>query len=160
MWRTNLDGLTHNTYIFHEILSSDERERAHRFFFREDRDRFIVGRAVLRMILARYIREAPHLLRFRYGPHGKPSLAHDGEPSPIRFNVSHSEGLALYAITRGKEIGIDVEYARTGVPFDEIAGTVFSPRELSVLRSLPPERRQMAFFTCWTRKGGIREGPR
>src|SRR5207249_8265351 len=119
---------------------------------RRARDRFIVGRAVLRLILAGYVHELPRRLRFDYGPHGKPALAHDGKPHATHFNVSHSQGLAVYAITRGKEIGIDIEYVCPARSIDAVAETAFSPWELAALQSLPPDRRQIAFFTCWTRK--------
>ena len=104
VWRASLDRPAHETRVLYQTLSSDEHERASRFFCRRARDHFIVGRAVLRMILAGYVHELPRRLRFDYGPHGKPALAHDGKPHATHFNVSHSQGLAVYAITRGKEI--------------------------------------------------------
>ena len=91
-------------------------------------------------------------MRFVYGPHGKPELASDGGETGLRFNVSHSHGLALYAITRHREIGVDVERIRPEVASETIAEHFFSPREVAVLRALPATLQATAFFACWTRK--------
>src|SRR5438105_4251124 len=84
------------------------RKRAARRRTVELRDRFIAGRGLLRALLGRYLRLDSASLRFRYGPHGKPALEGDA----IRFNLSHSHGLSLFAFTRAAEIGIDLERIR------------------------------------------------
>jgi 4'-phosphopantetheinyl transferase len=89
-----------------ELLSADERARAGQFMFDRDRRRYIAARARLRIILARYVGQAPAALQFHYGPHGKPAL--DG----ISFNLSHSADLALLAVSRGTVVGVDIERVR------------------------------------------------
>jgi len=135
-----------------ESLSADERERAGRFHFRRDRDRFVAARGALRDLLGRYTGVEPRLLRFSYDGYGKPSLDGVTGGGPLRFNVSHSNGLALYAVTRGREVGIDLEFVREDFATLEIAERFFSAREVSVLRTLPPCERAVAFFDCWARK--------
>jgi len=130
----------------------DERSRAARFYFRRDRERFIVARAILRVILGRYLNRAPESLSFSYGSHGKPALASKSGAEPICFNTSHSQGMALYVVTRGREIGVDLELIRDGLAVEQIAEQFFSRREISALCSLPAELRRRAFFLCWTRK--------
>jgi 4'-phosphopantetheinyl transferase len=132
-------------------LSADERARAGRFHFRDDMEHFVVARGTLRHLLARYTGVAPHQIRFSYNGYGKPAM--DGETgSPLRFNASHSNALALYAVARGREVGIDIEFVREDFAGFEIAERFFSPREVSALRALPEGERVDAFFDCWVRK--------
>ena len=133
-------------------LTADERQRAERYIFQKDRTHFVVARGLLRVLLGCYLRQEPLHLRFIYGPHGKPALATDTGGVALRFNVSHSHGLALYAITRGREVGVDVERIRPKVAQEKIAERFFSPREVTVLRALPTPLQATAFFACWTRK--------
>ena len=133
-------------------LTADECQRAERYVFEKDRTHFVVARGLLRVLLGRYLRQDPQHLRFTYGPHGKPALATDTGGMSLRFNVSHSHGLALYAITRGREVGVDVERIRPEVAQEKIAERFFSPREVTVLRALPTPLQAPAFFACWTRK--------
>ena len=70
----------------------------------------------------------------------------------LNFNMTHSQGLALYGITRGRKIGIDLEYIRYDFACEQIAQRFFAPREYAALRSLSPEMKHEAFFNGWTRK--------
>ena len=133
-------------------LTADECQRAERYVFAKDRTHFVVARGLLRVLLGRYLGQDPPHLRFIYGPHGKPALATDTGGGALRFNVSHSHGLALYAITRGREVGVDVERIRPEVAQEKIAERFFSPREVTLLRALPAQLQATAFFACWTRK--------
>jgi 4'-phosphopantetheinyl transferase len=130
----------------------DVLARAALFYFARDREHFIVARGVLRAILGCYLNRTPESLSFCYGSHGKPALAGESDGDAIRFNVSHSHGVALYAVTRGREVGIDLERIRFDLPVVEIAERFFSKREVAMLRSLPTEARHQAFFRCWTHK--------
>lgn len=126
--------------------------RAELFHFEQDRKRFIVGRGVLRTILALYLGTEPSRLQFCYGPHGKPYLADRLGDATLRFNLAHSHELALYAFTRGREIGVDLEYIRYMPGVEQIAARFFSTRENAVLHALPTSQKQEAFFNCWTLK--------
>ena len=133
-------------------LAEDERARANRFYFQIDRERFIIAHGVLREILGLYLNRAAQSVSFCYGPQAKPALAGETGVDTIHFNLSHSHGLALYGVTRGREIGIDLEFIREGLEVEEIAGRFFSQREIAALRALPAGLRKCAFFLCWTRK--------
>ena len=135
-----------------QTLSDDERCRAGRFYFQSDREHFIVARGVLRSILGSYLGVEARELCFGYGAYGKPALMLHANAADIRFNLSHAGGLALYAVTRDRAIGIDLEYLRADIEWMQIAARFFSPREHAMLSSLPPAARLEAFFTCWTRK--------
>lgn len=134
------------------ILAEDERRRADEFCFEKDRERFVLTRGVLRILLGRYLNLEPRQLNFCYGLHGKPALAERFDGDALRFNVSHSHGLALMALTHNREVGIDVEYVRSDLELDEIASRYFSPQEAATLRSLSIDVRTEAFFAGWTRK--------
>ncbi len=133
-------------------LTADERSRAGRFHFHKDRERFIVARGLLRAILGRYLDADPSQLRFSYSPYGKPSLARESGGGDLCFNLTHAGGLALYAVTRGRDVGIDVERIRTDFANEQIAERFFSRQEVAVLRALSGNMQPQGFFNCWTRK--------
>jgi 4'-phosphopantetheinyl transferase len=138
--------------FFFGTLSEDEKLRAGRFHFSRDRNRFIVARGILRDLLGFYLRTEAEQLCFAYSPFGKPALDMAKGGRDLRFNVSHSQGLALYAFAEGCDVGIDIEYVRADFATAEIAERFFSSREIKQLRSLDDESRAEAFFNCWTRK--------
>jgi 4'-phosphopantetheinyl transferase len=147
VWAACLDDLPEASLRL--LLSADERARGGRFHFERDRRRFVNARGLLRALLGRYLDVDPARLLFGYGPRGKPFLAARGE---LRFNVSHSSGLALLAFARGLELGVDVERERPLPESEDIASRYFSAREGAELRGLRVEERGAAFFRCWTRK--------
>lgn len=152
VWRTSLNQMSKYVSSLQLTLSADERDRAERFYFQQDREHFIVARGLLRTILSYYSDIEPSKLRFCYNPQGKPSLAREFRGNTLRFNLSHSRGLALYGITRGREIGIDVECLRHDFEHEQIAKRYFSLQEVSALRALVPQLQMEAFFKCWTCK--------
>jgi 4'-phosphopantetheinyl transferase len=133
-------------------LADQERERARRFIFERDRDRYIAARGILRDLLGKYLHCAPRSIEFVYGPYGKPALASDALRPAICFNLSHSHGLAAVAIGQEREVGIDVELIRAEFASEAIAKRYFSAREIDELSRLPAELRTEGFFLCWTRK--------
>jgi 4'-phosphopantetheinyl transferase len=152
VWRAALDPATSCVEHLQRTLSADESHRAARFHFPMDRRRFIVARGVLRDILGRYRGVQPSALGFRYSAYGKPALVDDADAEGLRFNVSHSHEMALFAVTRGREVGVDIEYLRREIACEEIAEHFFSARERASLRALPAAMKPQAFFNCWTRK--------
>jgi len=134
------------------LLSDAERQRASRFLFDRDRDRFIVGRARLRQLLAARLGTRPESVELVYGAHGKPALARWFADSDLRFNLSHCDDVTLYAFSFGREIGVDVEAVRVIRDADDIAARFFSHRENQAYRALEPRDRPLGFFQCWTRK--------
>jgi 4'-phosphopantetheinyl transferase len=157
LWRLPLRWPPRAAERFRQTLSADEAERAARFHFARDRDAFTAARAFLRAVLARYLKAEPARLRFAYGPRGKPALADDdaagAEGNALRFNLAHSHDLALLAVTRGREVGVDLEHVRPDFASDDIAERFFSPGEAAALRAVPEGRpRVEAFYRCWTRK--------
>jgi len=152
VWRIDLDDDSRPLEETAACLTQDESLRASAFHFERDRLRFIAGRAALRRILASYCEVSPAEIRFTYGDQGKPELARPPGDSGLRFNLSHSRGLALCAVTRMRVIGVDVEKIRARSNIERVAERFFSTAENSALRSIPREQRREAFFRCWTRK--------
>src|SRR5204862_1285786 len=123
--------------------------RADRFLTLELRTAFVIARGTLRSILGRCLDLAPAGVPIEYGDSGKPRVA---GASPLRFNVSHSGGQALYALTLACEVGVDLERTHRLPDRDLIARRYFSAAEIQDLESLSGDERDAAFFACWTRK--------
>lgn len=175
VWRASLRVPEPQMAQLYATLSADERERAGRYRFLHDRQHFVAARAWLRALLSTYLGTTPGQVHLRYNPHGKPELDSICSPNPSRapssmpvtmsadtanraardtlhFNLSHSDDLVLYAMTRGRQVGIDVERVRPGFADETLAERFFSPRELATLRSLPAAEQERAFFAGWVRK--------
>lgn len=152
VWRIAIDRDRAEVDRLAELLSADERERARRLRVGRVRGRFVVARGMLRSLLGRYLGAAPSTIGFRYGPRGKPALDdRDGSPR-LQFNLAHSEGLALLALSPDRRVGIDVEAIRPMDDLGRIVERFFSPRERAAFGELTEARRTAAFFRGWTRK--------
>jgi len=131
------------------FLSQREMERAGRFVFERERRRYLAARCALRERLARHTGVAPDRLRIVEDEHGKPFLA---DRSDCRFNMSHSEDVALVAISGIGEIGVDIEMLRSISDAEPLARSHFLPDELHEFLELEESLRVEAFLRCWTRK--------
>jgi 4'-phosphopantetheinyl transferase len=152
VWLVALDQPALAMSAWLATLSPEERERARRFYALRDRDRYVTAHFALRDILGRYMQLAPADVRLDVTPNGKPVLASALRGHQLEFNLSHSHDLALVAVGTGRQLGVDVEYMRSGVNEEAIAERFFSPAEAASLRSLPPEARLAAFLAGWTQK--------
>ena len=154
VWQTSLEQPHGIVGRLRQLLSADEHARATRFHFDKDRRHFIVTRGTLRLLLGRYLAIAPADLRFAYADQGKPSVLLEPaqQPTPLKFNLAHSGGVAVYAFTLVGEIGVDLEQINPQFSGDDIARRFFSASEVACLEQLPADARALAFFTCWTRK--------
>lgn len=152
VWRAPLDLAEEDVRYLERTLAPDERERADRFHFERDRRRYVVAHGALRDVLSRYVGAEPGQLRFRHGSSGKPALTEVFGSGGIEFNLTHSNELALCAVARDRQIGVDLECVRSGFSEERIAEQFFSREEIEELRALPHELQKEAFFSCWTRK--------
>jgi 4'-phosphopantetheinyl transferase len=149
LWRATLDDPVRLSGT-EAVLSREELLRAGRFALVRDRERFIAAHGALRMVLGLYLSADPESLEFRTGPMGKPSLVQTF--TDLRFNLSHSGDLALIAVTRGREVGVDIERVQREIEIDPIVEHYFEPAEVWDLRIAPPHERVEKFFDLWTRK--------
>jgi 4'-phosphopantetheinyl transferase len=157
VWRASLDVPPTRAAALAALLDDAERARAARFHAEAHRRRFVVARATLRTLLARYLGAAPGDLAFGYGPHGKPALAAPGGHA-LRFNLSHCDDVALYAFARARELGVDVERPRASLDAEGVAARFFAAREVAELRALPAAERAAAFAAGWARKEAYLKG--
>jgi phosphopantetheinyl transferase len=137
---------------FQKLLSSLELERAAKFRFVQDRHRYIVTHAILRIILDGYLKSAPTEIEFISNDYGKPSLPEKFKK--IHFNLSHSKGLSALAFSTKAEIGIDIEKIDPEFDFDLIANAHFSDAENNFLHA-ENEQTRKSFYTLWTRKEAL-----
>lgn len=133
---------------FSAVLSADELDRASRFRFDQDRNRFVAAKGILRLLVAGLLRIEPASVRFEMGKHGKPFLG-AGE---FEFNISHSDRLAVFAFSKSSAVGVDVECVSRKVEYKSVAEKFFCKAEFEKLVSLPPAQLELGFFNCWTRK--------
>jgi 4'-phosphopantetheinyl transferase len=153
LWLCDQDAQAEQVDSYTSFLSSDESARARRFHFERDRIRFIVGRGVLRLLLATYLAISPKEIEFAYQDQGKPYLAEHHAAKALHFNLAHAEGKALYAISHGQEVGVDLERVHALPDAAAIASRFFSPTEYAKLDSvIGTHMEAQAFFNCWTRK--------
>lgn len=131
------------------ILDEEERDRATRFHLDRDRKLFVLGRAFLRCLLARYTGTHPAHIRFKQNQYGKLFLEHP--VSSVQFNVAHSGDCIIHAIAQGAEVGVDVETIRDFAEPDTIS-SYFAPGEQEWLLAADLHERNTGFFTLWTCK--------
>ncbi len=158
VWRVTLDAaplgedLSSGSATQGGVLAPDELARASRFHFDRDRARYVRCRTALRFLLARYLDIVPPNIRFSYTRRGKPELAADQNSGQLRFNLSHSDNMALIAVNAQTALGVDIEKVRPEVNTAELSERFFSAPERAGLRSLPEAMRVAAFYACWARK--------
>ena len=150
VWEADLDRPARPLAQLARTLSLEERSRAGTFAFPRDRRRFIAARGMLRFVLAGYLDCEPGAVALRAGVNHKPELASGDQL--LRFNHSRSQDRALYAVSRGRRVGVDLEALRPIPEAEQIAQRWFSPREQAALAAVPSEQRAGAFLRGWTGK--------
>ncbi len=134
------------------ILSQEEKKRAQQFYFEEDRLSFIIYHACKRFILSQYLLKKPNELIFSKKENGKPILI----PQILYFNLSHTHNLGILAITKDKEIGIDIENTKREMDYLNIAKRFFHAIEYeSLIKLANNEQRKKYFYRLWTAKEAI-----
>jgi 4'-phosphopantetheinyl transferase len=152
VWSAFLEPERWSISSLQRTLSRDEMDRAEKYRFAADRDQFIATRSLLRIVLGRYLGTPPEQLEFCYSAYGKPSLPVELGGTSLEFSVSHSSSRVLFAVTRGRQVGIDIERIRPLPEAQALVERYFSSAEQSAFRALPREQQLLAFFRCWTRK--------
>ena len=155
VWGGSIADLLEDVDHWSSLLTETEMKRGNRQFKKNDRTRFISRRVLLRLALARYLDVSPGELSFAQGEFGKPRLDAFRHRSDIRFNLSHSDEMLLFAISRGREVGVDVERVRSLKDMDQLAESVFSDDEKSQFEKVPQADRQQTFFEHWVCKEAV-----
>jgi 4'-phosphopantetheinyl transferase len=152
VWRVQVIDMVTSGGAHCTHLSNAELDRANRYQFEKDRNRFIVSRCSLRKILSRYLDLPPAAIKFNHGEFGKPYIDMLPRGGGLSFNLSHSGEYILIAVGRNREVGVDVEKIRPEIDLEGIARRFFSSSEVESLINLEDELHLEAFFRCWTRK--------
>lgn len=152
LWTIPLDLAENSIEQYGQYLSSEESERARRFYFERHRRRYIASHGALRVILSDYLDADPIEIQFDQRQYRKPKLSAPFSGSRVHFNLSHSHELAVLGVVLDHEIGVDVEYILTKRDMDAIAARFFSPSEHAAYLGLPEDQRSQGFTNCWTRK--------
>ena len=154
-WIAWLPDLAARVPILAGLLADDERNRAERYYFDKDRDRYILGRGLLRSLLGCYLEVDPRQVDFRYSPLGKPFIADHMNTGRITFSVSHSDNCIFLGMTREGNIGVDVERVRPVRENDNIFRRFASDQEKDAFDELDDEEKLPAFFRWWTQKEAV-----
>ncbi|AIY41036.1 4'-phosphopantetheinyl transferase [Collimonas arenae] len=155
LWLTPLDDQRDSRLLeaYRQLLSAEEQRRAQRFLRERDRHRYLVTRALVRTVLARFSGRAPESLRFKENRHGKPSLcAIDSCQRALSFNLSHCDDMIVLALTRERELGVDIENVALRPAPLHIARRYFAQEEVVDLGTLSAAAQRQRFFELWTLK--------
>jgi 4'-phosphopantetheinyl transferase len=147
LWCFDLDHTAPPSWL--EALSPSELARASRFAFERDARRHRHGRATMRHLLSRWTSTPASQLNLHTGPHGKPSLPADLN---CQFNLSHSGGTAILAVSASHEVGLDIEVMRPTSDLQAMARQVMTEAEWQSWNQSPADQRLHGFYCCWTRK--------
>jgi 4'-phosphopantetheinyl transferase len=164
VWRLELSPGhdSERLHSFYSFLSAGEKQRADGLRIPPVRDEFIAGRGLLRLLLGAAKGVGPHAIQLATEQNGKPCLASStkGQPARLEFNVSHSDGLILIALSRASAVGVDVEFVSEEFgDADELTGIAresFHADEFGTIARTPPGRgRLLAFYQAWTRREAV-----
>lgn len=157
VWEIALEEALARSLNLGSLLSEDEWERAARFYFSADRERWILCRGALRNILARYTGIPPKGLAFEVNAYGKPQLAGFIQPPPLHFNLTHTQRRALLAIAC-HEVGVDAEDMSRDLAWPALASEILTDQELRKFGRYPKHAQRQLFFELWTRKEAYIKG--
>ncbi len=151
LWSASLLTSKEKLLEFESCLDEREQARAERFTIERSRTRFIVARATLKHLLAKYTGDDPTTIRFHLGPLGKPYLP-PASGCKLHFNSTDTQDEALFAFCQGAEIGVDIEYKSRTINHSKIAARICTAQEFAHYAACPPELRQLNALSLWTRK--------
>jgi 4'-phosphopantetheinyl transferase len=151
IWRIHLPSSMDRITELYQILSFEEKNKASRFYQEKDRHRFIIGKAILKIFLARHLNIHPQTINFTYELYKKPVLK-VGDQIPVHFNVSHSGDYVLIAFA-DKPIGVDIEYIDRNLDINEIMNVAFSNAEIVFMTQ--QTTCMELFFQLWARKEAL-----
>jgi 4'-phosphopantetheinyl transferase len=156
LWGIELDGSPRCLEECAQWLDEEEQHRAARLVREGDRQRFVLAHGALRIVLSRYLGLGPDVLELYRSEAGKPSLTRESRgQSAITFNMSHAHGRALIAVSKGQEVGVDLERIRSDVEVVKLSERFFAPSEHATIMQSTQEQRAARFFRYWVAKEAV-----
>lgn len=154
LWYTRFERWPDDSLLspYEAMLSAEEQARQRRFLYPKHRRQFLISHALVRLVLSHYAGDAPAAWRFLTKAHGKPALASAAAQADLRFNLSHTDSLAVVAVATGREVGVDAENVERRDPGIDLARRYFAPEEVAQLTRLDDDQRKSGFFDFWTLK--------
>ena len=154
LWLTFPDEIDDESLLagYKQMMTPEEHKRCTRFRFQRHRHQYLVTRALARTMLSHYTGIDPSGIRFLKNRYGKPAVMLSKKNPPIRFNLSHTQGLIACGVVLERDIGVDIEDMRRRKASLGIADRFFSEKEAHDLRQLSEERRRERFYDYWTLK--------
>ena len=149
VFRIKLPEIALDNSLFSAILQPSELARAKRYFREEDRNRFLISRTILRILIGNYLKQHPATVQIKPGVNNKPDL---GEGTGWHFNVSHSDEWVLVAVSRAT-VGIDVERVDEKFQFLDVLTQTFNADEQRLIKNGQNDRE--LFYRLWTRKEAV-----
>ena len=155
VWLTFYEAINEDRLLVacRELLNATEKEEESRFYLARDRQRYLVTRALVRTVLSRYASVDPKDSVFSTNAWGRPRIVGtQATDSCLSFSVSHTQGLIVLGVAKGRFLGVDVEnFATRNISID-IANHYFAPQEVAALRGVSDHRQQYRFLEYWTLK--------
>ena len=155
LWLAFYDEIADESLLasYRELLDAAEQAQEPRFYFARDRRRYLVTRALVRTVLARYLSIDPRDCLFSTNDYGRPDLVNArAAEAGLSFNISHTHSLIVLGVTQGRALGVDVENVRIREAPIAVADRYFAPQEVAALSAAPPQERHDRFFEYWTFK--------
>ncbi|MFZ5528974.1 MAG: 4'-phosphopantetheinyl transferase family protein [Pseudomonadota bacterium] len=138
---------------YEALITPDERQRMLAFRFEKDQRQYLAARALVRTTLSLQAGIPPAEWRFGATARGKPFIEGPAGPTPLHFNLAHTHGLVVCAVsTAHARLGVDVESIDRRTAALDIADSHFSPAERAWLRGVPAGQLHQAFMQLWTLK--------
>lgn len=153
IWKININRHLSKERYYYSLLQEAEKERAARFVTPQLTCRYIIVQGILRSILADYLSIHPSEVMYCYGPYKKPFLVNNSKR--LQFNLSHSNDLALVAVSLCDEVGVDIQWIDHTILEKHLEANVFSKREMKLFEAMPLEQRSIGFFAAWTHKEAL-----
>ncbi len=151
VWCASLGQTESSLRLLKRTLSADEQAKTGELYGKW-RKHFVASRGILRAILGYYLQVRPAELRFSYTEQGKPNLTEEFGAHEVRFNLAHSHDFALYAITKAREVGVDLEQIVRIAQLDKLVNRFLSNQERQTISHVSGYDKLISFFQIWTRK--------
>lgn len=153
IWICDSESLKNKDQFYFSLLSSEEKNRAERFKFEKHRLQFVAFHGFMRTVLSEYLHIDPVEIKYEKGEKGKPFLSQlSCKEMTLHFNLSHTHNIALLAVSKDKEVGIDIEHIDRNTDWKGVGQRFFTALEQNNLFSLHQNEQKLAFYKLWTRK--------
>lgn len=131
-------------------IDKNEKVKAARLRFAEDRYTYLLCHTLLRLILSKKLNTKISGIRIIQEGTEKPHL----KGNAFFFNISHTRDAFAFAISQYTEVGVDLEKVNINIDFKSIITRFFSKEESKFIFDAPEDSRNR-FFLVWTRKEAL-----